>query len=125
MSLIDDVKSLLSSVSSSIWLDTMPDQPDNIVALFHSGGGGSQHILEQKGVVWENPTFQVRVRHAVALTAVQWAQSIKGILDGISNTVINAHTYLSVTSSGDIINLGKDDKARSEYSLNFICKVKF
>jgi len=125
MSLLVDMKSLLTSVSSDIFLDDLPDTPDNCLAIYHAGGQDSKHQLgASKKAVHETPVFQVRIRNVSSATATTQAESIKDILDGLVNQTINSNDYKSIFMQGDINPLGKDDRNRINLTVNFIAKVK-
>lgn len=124
MSIVVDMATLLTSITTDIYYDDMPDTPANLIALYHSGGSPSSHAFGQQAPAWDNPTFQVRIRHTSAATALTRAESVKTALDGKNNTTIDGHKYLSVFLMGDILALGKDDKKRSEYALNFQASVQ-
>ena len=81
MSLLVDMKSLLTSVSSDIFLGDLPDTPDDCLALYQSGGQDAIHSLGA-GVdeTHETPTFQVRIRNTSYATANTKAESVKDII---------------------------------------------
>ena len=112
MSLIVDMKTL---ISGTVYLDDMPDTPDNVVALYHSGG----YPRDLSGGMVEEPTFQVRVRNASAATALTKCETIKDALHGVVEQTINGNRYLLIAQMGDIQNMGKDSRGRPEYSMNF------
>ena len=122
MGLIVDMKSKLTGVTSDIYLNDMPDTPDSCLAIFNSGGAPSLHAMDQ--ITAERPSFQVRIRNVSAATAITWAESVKDALDGLATETINSNLYIVVFLEGDILNLGKDDRGRSNLSLNFITMVK-
>lgn len=125
MSLLVDMKSLLTSVSSDIFLGDLPDTPDDCLALYQSGGQDAVHSLGA-GVdeTHETPTFQVRIRNTSYATANTKAESVKDILDGLVNQTINSNVYISIYMQGDINSLGRDDRNRINLTVNFIAKVK-
>lgn len=125
MSLLVDIKSLLTSVSSDIFLGDLPDTPDDCLALYQSGGQDAVHLLGA-GVdeTHETPTFQVRIRNTSYATANTKAESVKDILDGLVNQTINSNVYISIYMQGDINSLGRDDRNRINLTVNFIAKVK-
>lgn len=125
MSLLVDMKSLLTSVSSDIFLGDLPDTPDNCLALYQSGGQDAQHQLgASTEEVHETPTFQVRIRNTSYATANAEAEEVKDILDGLVNQTINTNEYKSIFMQGDINSLGRDDRNRINLTVNFIAKVK-
>jgi hypothetical protein len=88
--------------------------------LYFSGGQSPQHAFD--GKVYEQPSFQVRIRDKSAAAAIAKAEAVKAALDGLHDLVIGSARYLSISQRGDIMQLGKDDKGRSEYTVNFDVK---
>jgi len=125
MSLLVDMKSLITAVNANIFLGDLPDTPDNCIALYQTGGQDAQHQLGA-GVdeVHETPTFQVRIRNTSYATANTQAESVKDILDGLVNQTINSNLYISIFMQGDINSLGRDDRNRINLTVNFVAKVK-
>lgn len=125
MSLLADMKTLIPSgvaTATSIYLGDYPDTPDNIVALYHSGGADPSHTFSSRE--FEEPTFQVRIRNVSFAMAETKANAIKDVLDGLTEQSINGNRYLSIFQQGDILPLGKDSKNRTELTLNIRVKVK-
>lgn len=122
--LLSDIKSLLISVTSAsnIFQGELPDTPDNVLGVFFSGGFDPSFSFDSKQ--FENPTFQVRIRNKDAVTAMTWAEQVKDALAGKTELIINGSRYISIMQNGDILPLGKDDRGRTDLSLNFSAKVK-
>lgn len=125
MSLLVDMKTLIPSgaaVASSIFLGDYPDMPNNIITLYQSGGSDPSHTFTSRE--FEEPTFQVRIRNLAYGMAITKAESIKDTLDGLTDQLINGNRYISIFQQGDILPLGRDNKKRTELSINFRAKVK-
>lgn len=125
MSLLVDMKTLIPSgvaAASSIFLGDYPDTPNNMVALYQSGGADPSHTFTSRA--FEQPTFQIRIRNLSYAMAVSKAETIKDTLDGLTEQTINGNRYVSIFQQGDILPLGKDSKNRSELTLNFRVKVE-
>lgn len=120
--LLIDMKSLLTAIETSIFLMDKPDTPDNLLCLFFTGGADPSHAFDSKQ--FEEPSFQVIVRNTSALTAFSKAEAVKDALDGRTGLTIGSTKYISIFSQGDILQLGKDEKNRTELSLNFRVKLK-
>ena len=120
--LLSDIKTLLISISPTIFLGEIPDTPDNLVCIFFAGGMPPVHSFD--GRTYERPSFQVRVRNTSAATAIQWAEQAKDALDGINDLTINSTRYIDVSQAGDIMPLGKDAKGRTELTINFNTKTQ-
>lgn len=124
MSLLVDMKTLIPSAvatASNIKLGDYPDDPDNIITLYQSGGADPSHTFSSRE--FEEPTFQVRIRNISYAVAITKAEAIKDALDGQTELTINSNRYISIFQQGDILPLGKDKRNRSEFSLNFRVKV--
>lgn len=125
MSLLVDMKSIITAVNANMFLGDLPDTPDNCVALYQTGGQDSVHSLGASvDETHETPTFQVRIRNTSYASANTQAESIKDLLDGKVNTTINSNVYISIFMQGDINSLGRDDRNRINLTVNFIAKVK-
>lgn len=122
MSLLVDIGSQLTGITSNIYYSDMPDTPDNNITLYNTGGFDTLHSLGN--ITAEQPTFQVAIRHTSYATAITWAESVKGILNPLIGSTINSNLYISVFMQGDINSLGKDDRNRSKITLNFVARVK-
>lgn len=125
MSLLVDIKTLIPSgvaAASSIFIGDYPDTPNNIIALYQSGAADPSHTFTSRE--FEEPSFQVRIRNLSYGMAVIKAESIKDALDGLTDQLINGNRYISIFQQGDILPLGRDNKKRTDLSINFRVKVK-
>ena len=123
MSTLPDLKSLITSVNDNIYLGDLPDTPDNCIVLYATGGLGTLHnigVATNKAA--EQQSIQIRVRNTDYATAVSEANEIKDILDGYNNTIVNTDLYQSVFLDSDILSLGKDDRGRTNLTINFTLK---
>ena len=126
MSTIADMATLVTLITSNIYLADEPDTPDNCLTFRPTGGFDTLHCLGSltSDYAAEQPTFQIRVRHEDPETALEWCDSLKAIYNGLVDTEINDITYLSVFMQGNINPLGKDDRGRAIFTLNFVAKKK-
>ena len=70
--LLEDMKTKLTGISASIFLGDLPDSPDELIALFNSGG--ENELITFGGYKIHKPSFQVRVSsktQATALTMIE------------------------------------------------------
>lgn len=108
-----DIKTFLTTGSvSNVYRGSKPAEPDNIVVISHSGG----YARSMSGTMVEEPTFQIIVRNTTFDTAETLCNTIKDLLHGKNSTRI-----LAIMQQGDINYLGRDQKNRHEFSLNFRC----
>lgn len=117
-----DISTLLQVITDNVYVDEMPDDVNNVITIYHSGGNKPNYYFGERQI--ENPSIQVRVRHQNRKDALNWCYRIKDILDGKSNFIINDNHYVLITLSSDILNLGRDNQGRVHYSLNFDIQVK-
>ena len=116
MSLLTDVKALMTGVSS-VYLGSMPDKSDhtvdNAVAIYNTGG----YARSLSGTYVEEPTFMIKVRNTSYATGETLCNTIKVLLHGKTSTKL-----LMIEQQGDINDLGVDStKLRHEWTLNFRC----
>jgi hypothetical protein len=111
MALTSDVKTLLSTVSN-VYIGSMPATPDNSVCIYNTGG----YSRSLSGTEVEEPTFQVKVRNTSYATGETLCNTIKDLLHGATSTKI-----LMCEQQGDILDLGRDESNRQEWTINFRC----
>ena len=111
MSLMTEVQTLLSGVSG-LYVGYMPDTPDNAVAIYNTGG----YARDMSGSAVEEPTFQVRVRNA-SYAAVEIV--CRTVMEKLHRK--NATKLLMIQSQSAVLDLGRDDSNRPEWSMNFRC----
>lgn len=111
MSLLTDVKALLTTVSN-VYRGNYPSTPDQVVTLYNTGG----YARSLSGTELEEPTFQVRVRAATYDAGITLCETVKDLLHGHSTTKL-----LMIEQQGDILDLGRDENDRPEWSMNFRC----
>ena len=120
----EDIKDMLESSAygvdglafgTNVFIGTMPDTPDLCVGLYDTGGYPPDEA--QSGTYY--PTLQIRVRGGAYRAAYLVAQSIRNSLHQITNETYNSTRYIYIFASGDVLYIGKDDKDRPLFSINF------
>jgi hypothetical protein len=119
--LLQDMKTLLTGIESTISLGEQPESPDNVLTLYFSGGFAPSHSFDTK---YEQPTMQVRIRNKSADIAYTKAEAVKAALDGQCELTINSTRYISIFQMSDVLPLGKDAKGRTELTINFAIKLQ-
>ena len=109
MSVITEVESLLTTVSN-LYSGDMPATPDNCVCIYNTGG----YRKSLSGTEVEEPTFMVKVRHTSYDTGLALCNTIIGLLHGSKTTKM-----LMIEAQSGILDLGKDESNRFEWSINF------
>jgi len=122
MSILDDIGAELTSdgVVGGVtdWVlakSYMPPTPDNVIALFETGGDAPD---QTPGTKYEYPTFQVRVRGSkFGYEAARI--KIQEVFDSLNDSTISGYIYVFPLQSGPIP-LGYDrEDNRPELSWNF------
>ncbi len=111
MSLTGSVETLLSTITN-LYVGSMPTTPDNCVCIYNTGG----YPRSLSGTYVEEPTFQIRVRNTSYSTGEAQCNTIKDLLHGKSST-----NLLMCEQQGDILDVGRDELNRQEWTMNFRC----
>lgn len=125
--LLDDLSAFLSSqslggaTSSASWMITkgyMPPKPDNVIALFETGGEPPNRYQANL----DYPRFQVRCRGTAfsysSARAKLW--SVFTTLHGVDNgRTIQGRVYPSIEAVSDVIGFPLDSNNRPEVLQNF------
>lgn len=124
MSLSQDIKTLLTDINSNVYRNDRPDKPDNVLVVYNTGGQTSLHAMSIQPPALEKPTFQVFIRNSSYDTAETQAESVKNALNGVTKTNINSNLYEAIFMEGDVLHLGKDNRERTQFSINFLAWVR-
>jgi hypothetical protein len=116
MALLNDISSLITTETYK-YIGDMPDTPNNLICLFLTGGYDPEMDLSKNAIT--RPTLQVRVRDTSYSSGVARCEAIQTLLRGVTNTEINGNYYIEILQQSDILSLGKDDKNRSNFTINF------
>ena len=111
MSLLSEVKTLLTSVSG-LSIGSMPSTPDNAVTLYGTGG----YPRDLTGTQVEELTFQVMVRSTTYAAAETLCSTIDDLLHGHGTTKV-----LVIQKMSGPFDLGRDANGRAEMSMNYRC----
>lgn len=109
MSLLTEVKSLLSTVSN-VYIGSMPTTPDQCICLYNTGG----YARDLSGTFVEEPTFQIKVRAATYSAGETLCNTVIDLLHGKTTTKI-----MMIQSQSAIIDIGRDENNRQEWTINF------
>ena len=109
MSLTTEVKSLLTTVSN-VYIGSMPATPDQCVCIYNTGG----YSRDLSGTQVEEPTFQVKVRAATYTAGETLCNTVMDLLHGKSTTKL-----LMIQSQSAILDIGRDENNRPEFTMNF------
>jgi hypothetical protein len=95
----------------------MPDTPDDAICLYLTGGYNPENSLNS-GVI-RRPTVMCRVRDMSYESATGRIADIVTSLTNVFNTTVNGTFYLEILLLGDINSLGKDNRNRWDFTVNF------
>ncbi|PKM78537.1 MAG: hypothetical protein CVU90_02020 [Firmicutes bacterium HGW-Firmicutes-15] len=107
-----------TGVTGNIFLATVPDKPDQCIAIFPAGGTQSNGKL-----AYDNPNIQIWIRGSNnPITGMVKAQDIYDLLHGFyqSRFYPDGNYILDCLGQQSApISIGKDSQGRFEFSLNF------
>ena len=111
----------IGTVGTDIFVDMLPDLANDAIMVYSTGGQ-----VPDIDLPIGSPNFEVLVRSDSAATAHTKITSIVDLLHQQYNTVLvtDGNHYYSILLLGEINALGRDEKGRIEYSVNFNCKVR-
>lgn len=115
----DYIETLPLASGYQVFREYMSDV-DNTIAVFSTGGFPGDYWLK-----YDNPTYQVRIRNTVPSTAATTANALYNQLNGL-HTLTMSGIFVSkiVAMQSGPINIGRDEKQRQEYTLNFIVRYR-
>lgn len=118
--LLDDIAAILQQRGvTGVYKGFMPDQPDNIVALFEYAGEPMELTMGDGDPVLERPGLQARVRNTFYPAAKAKIEAVVDILHGLADATINGKRYLLIKANQSPESLGLDANNRSEFVCNF------
>lgn len=124
--ILDDLADVLSSggvgtVGIDIFKATMPNAPDQLVALFKTGGPAPIHAMAAGpgSAVVERPHVAIWARAARSDAAEKLAQDCWNLLDALGDRTVNGIRYLSVFALQTPFFLQEDETGRRVYACNF------
>ena len=127
MGMLDDLADVISSggigtVGTDIFKGIVPSTPDELTALFETGGGPAVHAMSAGPgtALMERPHVQVLTRAARADSAKKRASDANRLLDALQRSV-NGVRYHSVFALQSPFFLRRDEANRVEYAQNFEC----
>lgn len=112
----------LGTAGTSIFVNTKPATPDNIISVFGYAGSPPQRTHDTSGNV--RPGIQVWVRDTSAGTGRTRIESVFNLLDGLSNTSLSGVFFLGVMANQSPIPMGDDENGRKEFVVNFSTIVR-
>lgn len=117
--MLQEIKKLLPD-TYPVFIGDLPAEPDNVCVLYLTGGFDPLREIGFQPAYATLPTFQVRVRATVYSDAISYIESARTALEG-KTVLVNDNDNLTILVQSDALHLGKDDRGRSEFTLNFRC----
>lgn len=124
--MINDIYTYLDSNSNltggvDLFKSRLSDKPDNQVVIYATGG-----IEPDRYLPTADPTFQVYVRNTSYASGWTRCEEIVQVLHQLTNMelVENETYFYYVFLMNEPQHIGRDDKGRHEFTINFICKVR-
>jgi hypothetical protein len=124
MSMITEIAAYLATnlsktVGIDIFINDIPEYPDDCLILFQYGGQESEFTHD--GLRDVRPQLQVLTRSSQSdfATGEALALSVDSLLDGITNTTIGTTVYKSIRSLGQPAFYGPDAMGRPIWEENF------
>jgi len=106
-------------VNGTLYELSLPDTPDNAVALYEYPGSEPMQTLGGH-IPQENVSLQVMVRHKSATKALEWSKRITKYLITINGVELSGVYYMKVSSKNSApTDLGPDANNRRRYTSNF------
>lgn len=117
---LESVVSLGLIVGTNLFIDNLPNAPDLCVAVYAYGGDGPESRYES-GVTYDNTRVQTRIRGQIDDYEQAWglAETIMETLHGLYGETINGTLYVGVWARNAITYIGRDEKGRPEWTINF------
>lgn len=106
-------------LGTSLYLSHQPESPDEVVAIYDTGGVEPDHYLPTA-----EPTIQILVRAGDYQTAHDRAHELAGILHRLTNQTIGDYYVYYIFLLGEPTHLGRDKRNRDEYTLNLHLKIR-
>lgn len=116
MSLCEDMLTLVVGEANR-YIGDMPDSPNVAICVYETGGLEQELDLNKNAI--SRPTFMIKIRDTNYVNGIARCDTIKGNLNTVTNSTINSIFYLEVLSVGGNNILGKDDRERWSFTLNF------
>ena len=123
--ILDDLADRLTTqgvvTSGEIYRGALPPSPDELIALFQTGGPAPIHTMNAGPgtAILERPHVQVIARALRADAASKRAQDVYHALDALGPVTLNGVRYHAIWALGTPSFLRRDETGRVEYVVNF------
>jgi hypothetical protein len=106
---------------TNLFKSRQSERPNNQVVIYDTGGLAPDRYVPTAG-----PTFQVLVRNTSYANGKAIVDSIVDLLHSKENVelVVGETYFYYIFLLGEAGHIGRDDKGRHEWSINFVCKIR-
>lgn len=120
---MDDVLTAIGLLlSTDVKQGQLPDTPDDVTLLNLNNGNSPSYSLGNRKPFIREPMIQLMVRNKSYVDAVHEVERCIDIILQINGDVGGKH-ILKITQFSDILHLGRDDKNRYLFSVNFVVQI--
>lgn len=111
----------IATKGTDLFISRQSDTPDDQIVVYNTGG-----LEPDRYIPTADPTFQILVRNKNYQTGQGKVDSIVTALHQLANSYLEeSETYFYyVFLMNEPSHIGRDDKGRHEWSINFICKIR-
>jgi hypothetical protein len=120
------VTNSLGTLGTDLFLGTLPDSPDECVAVYENAGTSPAFTMGTGGIVIDYPMLQIiaRAGREDYPTARDKAENIRDLLALVLESTISGVHIMRIEPMGSVNPLGVDSKFRPLVSVNFRCLVR-
>ena len=114
------------TLGSTIFLGTLPEDPDACVAVYENSGSSPTFTMGSGGIQIDYPMLQIicRAGREDYPTARDKAESIRVLLATVLEKTVSGIHIMRIEPMGSVNLLGVDPKFRPLISVNFRCLVR-
>lgn len=109
-------------LSTDVKQGQLPDLPDNLLLLNLTGGNSPTYSLGNRKPSTRLPMFQLLVRDKSYVDAVHEIERCIDIILQVNGEYGDKY-ILKITQFSDILHLGRDDKNRYMFTVNFTIEI--
>lgn len=109
----------VGTLGTDLFTGTLPDVPDNAVALYEYGGVSPVSTLGATNMKFERPRIQVLARATTYSAARSKIEMIFKLLHGLANTSLSSVRYLLVEAVQSPFFMERDANNRVKLICNF------
>lgn len=109
----------VGTLGTDLFTGTLPDAPDNAVAIYEYGGVSPVSTLGPGQAKFERPRIQVLARATTYSAARSKIETVFKLLHGLANTSLSSVRYLLVEAVQSPFFMEKDANNRVKLACNF------